>query len=196
MRASRQHRSADALSLLLAFVTTMASSMARPAAAKEGDLLGTDFEAFTGIPKASAHEIPDAELDTYRGMAGILFFQVALTGLVDLNGNVIANLNVNTGLGGESDTVSLPGTSSGQPVTLQGNGAGGATVTPAGGTPFLVQASIGSDAFQNSNGIFQISQIPGNNNSVITQLTVNVGFVQATPQVLNQIQNVIGTLRH
>src|SRR5512143_1055741 len=101
MRPSR-HRSANALGLLLAFITAMAS-MARPAAAEHDDLLGADFEAFTGIPKASAHEIADAELNSYRGMAGILFFQVALTGLVDLNGNVIANLNVNAGLGGASD---------------------------------------------------------------------------------------------
>ena len=177
-----------ALCALLVLVTAM-GPLARTAAAKD-DLLGRDFEAFTGIPRESAHEIADTELDGYRGMAGILFFQVALTGLVDLNGNVFANLNVNAALGGQSGSITLPGTNATGPLKVAPTSTGGATVTPQSGTPFLVQADIGS-SFNNASGIFQIGQIPGNNNTLMTRLDINVAFVTATPQLISSLQNQI-----
>jgi len=196
MRSPKRSRSARALGPPLAFAMAI-GSVAGPAAAKD-DLLGKDFESFTGIPKSAAHEVAENELGGYRGMAGgDIFFQVVFTGLVDLgSGRTIASLGVNAALGGQSDSITLPGSPA---MNVAGNGGGGATVTnTATGDSTLIQsqAAIGGNAFQGANGFFLIGQSPGTNTIQDLHLTVNIGFITPTPAQFANLQNFIATLGH
>lgn len=122
-------------------------------AAGQGTLYTQDLAAF-------GPELPDSTLEQVRGGFMGMAFSVLFTGWV-VNGfsDMAGSLNVSTG--------SVPDTSSG--VTT--------TTTTAGDQAQVRIAGIAGSAFQGASGLFVITQVPGNNNTISVNLAVQVVFI-------------------
>ena len=160
------------------------------------DLLGGGFEKFTGIPAEAAQAVPDNELEDLRGMYLGFYFAVTFSGMVDVAGAVNGTLNVNAGLGNQNGGLSFQAN---QPTAGTGGGsmAGGPSVTVRDGVTgeaFRVQAGIGDGAFNGSQGVFQINQIPGNGNNILSHLTINLAIIQTPDSNLEKLQQQLRPL--
>lgn len=162
--------------------------LARPAAAGEG-LLDDGFEAFTGVPASAARQVSDSELDGMRGRFFDLFFAVTFSAFVDAEGGVDSRLDVDVDFLGQNGQLTFENPD-GTPANVEGGSvAGDSVVVRDTGTnaAFLVQAGIGN-AFQGASGAFQISQVPGNGNTIVTVLDIDVVILEATQQNIDALR--------
>jgi hypothetical protein len=182
-----------ALALALAFGTRAGAE----------DLLGEEFEAFTGIPSAAAEPLEEAELDGLRGRYLKVFFSVELAGVFESAGVLDARLDVNVGFqpvqGGEAQTGSLSFPNSGAPPGTAGPaalpGTTEATVTdPVTGEAFRVAAIVDNGSFNNSNVVAQISQIPGNGNVVQQALVIRLAVIDVQESDLPSVEGRLNSL--
>jgi hypothetical protein len=195
MRRSGRSKSAKWLVTVLA--TGLIGSL-MPRGVLATDFFGTDFEKFTGIPAEAAEELVDKELDELRGGYLGFFFQVTFTAFAETQGVTSADLDVDVHFGDQSGTLSFegPGTGSGTGGTpvAEGSVVGpSATVNGTNGQPFLIQATIG-EAFQGANGVFQIGQIPGNENNLAQSLYINLWVVQANETTARAIGDRLSSM--
>jgi hypothetical protein len=167
-------------------VALLSLAIASPVTAGE-DFLGEHFEEFTGIPMAAAEPIADDELDELRGgflVEGVYFnFEYSLfVGTSDPKDLVFENPD-------------------GTPAEISGGAVEGGFINDnpavvvndqATGESVRVLANVGGGAFANSNGIFSIVQVPGNYNTVISQIMVNLVILEATP---SNLAGVAGRLK-
>jgi len=161
------------------------------------DLLGADFEAFTGIPAAAAEPIDEEEMDDLRGGFLGFYFSVFFSAVADTEGSVDGTLEVNANFGTESGTLSFDGdpSTSGTPAA-EGGTLGGPAVTVADqvtGEVFRVQSVIG-DAFNGAQGAFQITQSPGNGNDIGQTMILNLAILEATESNLSAVQGRLDSL--
>lgn len=164
---------------------------------RANELLGDDFEAFTGIPAEAAEAIDDAELNALRGGFLGFYFSVFFSAVADTEGTVDGTLQVDANFGTESGTLSFDGdpAASGTPA-VEGGTLGGPAVTVADqvtGEVFRIQSVIG-DAFNGAQGAFQISQTPGNGNSIGQTMILNLAILEATDTNLSAIQGRLDSL--
>ena len=172
----------------------LAAGLAAPAALAD-DFFGSGFEAFAGIPLEAAEPLTHEELGDLRGGSLGFYFSVTLSGFAEADGVLDATLDVNASLGESSGSLSFdsdaPGSTGGTPQgsVPAGDPAGPAvTVTdPTTGEAFRVQAAIG-ESFSGAQGVFQISQVPGNMNNVGQMLNINLVVIQATETNAQAIQ--------
>jgi len=171
-----------------------------PGGAQGQDFFGTDFEAFTGIPAASAEAIAEEELEELRGGFLGFYFSVFFSGFVGMDGVVDGSLDVDANFGTESGSLSFetgPDNPGSEPVVEGGAVGGGPFVVATDavtGEAFRVQALVGSEAFNGASGAFVITQVPGNNNAIGTGLTLNLAILQATDQNLIAVQTRLDSL--
>jgi hypothetical protein len=145
-----------------------------------GDLLGSGLEDFTGIPAHAVEELTDLEMDQLRGGFLGLYFTVTMAGYVEMEGVVDANLQVDVSFGEQSGSLSFETGETAESPVIE-NGPSGPSVSVAGtnGDQFRVQATIG-ESFHGAQGVFQITQVPGNLNSVGQSLTLNLYMIEAS----------------
>jgi hypothetical protein len=62
------------------------------------------------------------------------------------------------------------------------------------GEAFRVQSLIGDNAFNGAQGAFQISQIPGNGNSVGQVMILNLAILQATDSNVAAVRSRLDSL--
>ncbi len=148
---------------------------------RDFDLLGQDFEEYTGIPRDAVAALDDTELDDLRGRFLGFFFSVHFEGFVGLDGATQANLNVNAGLGNQNGGFSLTGPGTGGTVTGSVGPAGTAVVSGPGGEQINVSATIANSAFSGGNIIAQVNQVPGNQNVVANGMTILLTVINAPP---------------
>jgi hypothetical protein len=145
-----------------------------PGAAFAQDFFGDGFETFTGIPPDSAREIAEPELDDLRGGFLGFFFSVSFSGVVEVDGASTGVLVVSASLGDESGEVVVDAGAGSESGADDSSAAGSAE-----GAEVFSSAIIG-EGFAGAEGIFQISQIPGDLNSVRQMLVINLAVIQAT----------------
>lgn len=137
---------------VLAMVALLTASA--PAAAGQGTLYTADVAAF-GPP------LPDETLAQIRGgFQGMAFSVFFSTFVANTTGDLAGFLAVNT---------STPSLSTGVNTSNE-------TTLTNGGTQVRL-AAIAGTAFQGASGIFQITQVPGNNNIVIPTLNIQIVFI-------------------
>jgi hypothetical protein len=137
------------LFVLVAFaLMPMAPALAEP------DLLGEEFEAFTGIPREAAVPLSDDELDGLRGRYFEVFFGVEFFGHVNSQDGVLGttldvNVNFFDPATGAIQTGSLVFPDSGAPTTVSAPAA----IGPNGTTTANATNPITGDVFRLSNTI-------------------------------------------
>lgn len=192
----RKQSSSRAKRMLVASLIGGLTLSAVPGRVSAEDLLGDDFESFTGIPAGAVQAIADAELDELRGTYLGFYFSVTLSGMVEMGGAVDASLTVNAGLGDQTGglafhTDSPTGGAGGGPAA----GSPAVTVTNgATGEAFRIQAGIANGAFNGSQGVFQISQVPGSNNSVAQRMIVNLAIIQTPDSGVAAVRDALRPL--
>lgn len=158
-----------------------------PAGARAQDFFGDDFEAFTGVAASETAMLTDEEMDELRGRFLGFFFSVNFAGFVDMDGAAHGSLEVVAGLGDQTESISL-----GSASVLPGAVPGEALVTDAAGNELGVRAIIADDAFNGSNLIGQISQVPGNGNDIRQVLVINLAVIEAAEADLGLVRDQLG----
>jgi hypothetical protein len=128
-------------------------AMVGPAVAGQGTLYTADLAAF-GPPLAE--EALAQIRGGFQGMAFSVFFS---TFVANTTSDLAGFLAVNT------STPPAPG------------GVGGTDTTVTNGGVQVRVAAIVGTAFQGASGIFQITQVPGNNNIVIPTLNIQIVLI-------------------
>jgi len=175
----------------LAFLLTMALGV-QPA--WSADWFGDDMEAFTGLPADAVSELSDDEMDGMRGMFAGFYFSVVFSGFAEVDGAVDGRLQVDVGFDGETGSLSFEsgrGRERRAPARIEGGslaGSGPVVVRDnATGEAVRVQAQVGP-AFDNANGAFLITQVPGNANNIASQLSINLVVLEATAQNIDAVR--------
>jgi len=192
----KQGHSSRARPALVASLIWGLSISTIPGRTSAEDLLGADFESFTGIPAEAVQAIPDAELDQLRGTYLGFYFSVTLSGMVEMGGAVDASLSVTAGLGDQTGGLAFHTDS---PTGGAGGGpaSGGPSVTVtngATGEAFRIQAGIGNGAFGGAQGVFQISQVPGDNNAVAQRMIINLAIIQTPDSGVAAVRDALRPL--
>jgi hypothetical protein len=118
----------------------------------------------------SLEPLADQELDQMRGGYSGIFFGVQFSGFWDSLGALSGSM-VHDGNGQSGPPPTLP-----SGLTITGNGS---SSQPTSGA--AIQAYVGN--FQGASGIFQISQVPGSNNIVQNNLTVQITLIHVANQI-------------
>lgn len=162
-----------------------------------GELLGGEFEAFTGIPEEDAQAIGDDEMEDLRG--GFLGFYFSLTGFAEADGAVHSQLDVNVTFGSQEGSLFFE-SQPGDGALAEGGGVDGfqggpsvAAVDPVTGELFRVQTLI-HDSFNGASGAFQIQQNAGNGVAQSQGLILNLLILQATDANMGAVQSRLDSL--
>ncbi len=158
------------------------------------DYFGDDLEAFTGLPAGAVSELSDDEMEDMRGMFAGFYFSVVFSGFAEVDGAVDGRLQVDVGFDGETGSLSFEGARGRErraPARIEGGaltGTGPVVVRDnATGEAIRVQAQVGP-AFDNANGAFLITQVPGNANNIASQLSINLVVLEATAENVDAVR--------
>lgn len=117
----------------------------------------------------SLEPLADQELDQVRGGYSGVFFGVQFSGFCDSLGALSGSMIYDGS--GQSSPPALP---SGVTITADSSAS-------QPGTGASIQAYVGN--FAGASGIFQVSQVPGSNNIVQNNLTVQITLIHVANQI-------------
>lgn len=134
-----------------------------------GPALKVHPDSFTVDGIVLGKAIDEAEMDGLRGGYLGVYFSVLFEGTWDDLGNYNANLTSGGNVG------------TGDPASLSSS-------LPAG-TDVRIQANAGQ--FGNTRGIFQITQVPGDNNIVQSNMIININIVQVPGTSITDVMGLL-----
>lgn len=177
MRVRRRSRisRAGAAVLVVAFSVTSLPAAAWDDARDE--FFGSGLEAFTGLRSEDVEEIGDGELDSMRGKFREFYFSFDASGFARAPSAPQDTIEV---AGGIFERVE------GIPPIVEGGSIGGEFTLRNNVTGDSIRIV---DSLNNSNGLFQFTQVVGDNNVVFQNVTINLAIFEASELVANPVRH-------
>jgi hypothetical protein len=160
-----------------ALITAALSAAPASVARAEDGLLSENLEAVTGLRAEAVRSLDDAELAQLRGREQVYF---------DIDVHLFGKLGPRGALEGAAFGVESRRTESASPLPVDPEASPAPTgLQPSSTTTVFAAhsregtrfASIGSGAFRDARGLMTAIQVPGDHNTIISQIQVQIFFL-------------------
>lgn len=181
---TRPFRSFSVFLLAVAFLVVGATPRSAVAADQDEFFGEGQIEAFTGLRSEEVEEVDDGELDGMRGG----FMGMLVSGNVINGDGSIGTTFAFSNLGDRTGNFRFESIDPSNPAVEGGGIGGGVNVTNTMGEALRVTSIENSF----TSGISIVSQVPGNNNQIYQNLTINIALLNVTPQNLAAVRYQLG----